>query len=239
MHEHESSLTSPYERHEARPDRWTPQALSKLLFLSFRHSQGSPVLQNWLYKYVRAVSGQVPIPTSWDKGVKKTSRNAVYGYLQVPASGASLAPYHTSVNKQHVIKEVARVYRSMKSILSSHAMPQPYASVVYALTVELIQRDWQYVSGRRYPGRSARQRSSPQAYPFSYIQFYAIDGNSVGLPVFDQMYDEVHMFIRRSQAVLHPPTAHPSADVFLTQRDLETLEKIAARTSRYGLASGD
>lgn len=212
------------------PDgEWTQQAATKLLFHSFRHSQGSPVLQEWFFEYVRSVSGQLLLPKDWKTPVKRRLRQAITTYLDFSEKQDSAAPYHKRVPYDLLTRETNRVYDRLAQAVTRPVSIHPHSQIRFMITVDILQRENEYLLERN--GRP-RAEDLPEGEPvhalsfFSFIQHYALERHPTGLTVFDQMYQEVADLIQTSRQAQQNPSPKPLDPWLLSADELELLHEL-------------
>lgn len=209
-----------------------PKEVPKLLFLSFRHSQGSPDLQQWLFDYVYSVSGQQPLSSAEEQGLRRSLSRAIQSYFRMDSYGASTAAYHTTIQTKLVAMEVKRTLSLWRQANErSTPLTRPY--IMRELTSEVVSRDAYYLL--QHNGRARAAGESP-CHPvhhdpfFSFIGYYALEGHATGLAVLDRLYGDVKTLIEQSQqAKQGNPSAEIAAQWLLNDKELK---KIAAILSK-------
>jgi hypothetical protein len=214
---------------EVQPFNWNPAAATKLLFLSFRHSQGSPEIQQWLFEYTRSAYGPLPLYEQWEAPIKQRLSQAITGFLQFAGQGDSTAGYHKRVSRDFLTFEVFRAYESMQLALNRSEQPLAHERIVYMLSVDLLKKEREYLLGERGRPRGAEQRAGESLHRdsfFSYLRHYGLKHHPTGLVVFDRLYAEIDRLIQTSRARQREERAAEASSWLLSENDLDLWDEL-------------
>jgi hypothetical protein len=229
MHEHPPIHHLSIPHTEGLHAIWTPETATKLLFLSFRHSQGSPELQRWLLDYVRSVSGQLLLPERWEAPIKRSLSKAISTYLDFSDKQNSAAPHHKPVSYDLLTHEVYRSYESMQQALTRSTALFTQKDIVYMTTVDMLKRDRAFLieqAGRpRAAGMAAGEPFHSDA-SFSFIRYYALEHHATGLAVFDGLYQDIDDLIHASRQTHQNVTAANASPWDLSPDELDFLDNL-------------
>jgi hypothetical protein len=173
-------------QHEAETTPYTTQETTKLVFNSFRFSQGDPTLQGDIADYIAATE-----PGRLTAEGLEASREVMQ---QLAPKYIYEAGVHTTeLDPDEVRVEVEAVYDSFAAKVSQPKSAEALSEVVEQITIMAVDRDYSHLV--RKDGRPERVRGTDQTGPaaphVSHIMRYACEGQTTGMPEYDRMFADV------------------------------------------------
>jgi len=179
---------------EARKQTLTVEMARQVMFYSFYFSQGTPEIQENLLQYIHLIRPAWRLPTeNWDRLfaiVPAIERYADLGFHEFFKAG-----------QDRIIEELDAIVPYMYLILNSEAAdPATRNELVGEIIVGIIGQDYRYLveQGRRpkaevtYTAQHPGHGFNPMIDPYlSHFCYYALLGNTCGVPEFDELYAEI------------------------------------------------
>jgi hypothetical protein len=155
---------------------------AKLLFLSFRFSQGFPDLQKEIFKYLHREHPEWKMRTDSKSAIIESLREKVQYVLKLQT--------HTRVDEANIASELENRLQQMTVIINSEKKidESPICRTIFTL---MLQQDRKYLC---LSENNARPRLDPHADAntfvdahFSHVCHFVIQGNPTGHPALDGM----------------------------------------------------
>lgn len=186
------------DQKEVNPsDNLTLQRATKLFIASFEHSQGDGFLQPSLFRYIKSKHIDWHISDEFRKEIEQKVTAPINNIVK-PAPARLLAdpvppgerkhPFATkssvrqSIQSELVEMQDAFESRREKSLLSKKLLVQDIALSMATQETKIL-----ITGGGRTFGNDPN---------FSYLYYYAIEGNKTGIQEFDELYEEIGKFIK-------------------------------------------
>lgn len=170
----------------------TPEYAAHLLYHSFRHSQGSPNLQERIFNYVHFTRPEWRIAPKDKPTIRRLSGKLISKYLGEDnhKKGVML---HSPVKDYDLDRNLdAGIDDMEKTFNGIHSFHREKGDLVSAITGDVIFHDLKFLelkTGRpRIPGSSEKPAMDPW---LSFIVHFGLNRNPTGVTEFDEMYGEV------------------------------------------------
>ena len=206
------------ERAEEIPqDELTAEYAAKLLFHSFRFSQGSPGTQRLLFQFIHELHPDWRINVDMNEAVLARANNLVNNYM-FKKGGSNRRSVHAlktgfqdgqnkNISKSDTRESIQDMLTIMADNLESY-IPKDEDNIpklAHAIMLDIAESDGDYLlrdSNRRpHVLASDGNKKSPFTDPwFSFICFYALEGNTTGISEFDELFAEISKVIRSAKA---------------------------------------
>lgn len=196
--------------------------MTKLIFLSYRYSQGSQALQKDIYSYLTALHPEWTLSPRGRSIIADKLNKRINQFLhndEIVLQPTILS--HPQKSKQHVRGSIGEELIIFEDELNAGNRYKDFD--IESLTKYILDRDIQFV-------RDGRERISPlasQASPIfnprlSHIFHYGFEGNNAGAKEYDRMFKDITTFLRSTD-------------------DLQVTNKLGQLTTlvrRYSVATG-
>jgi hypothetical protein len=200
----EQTPLTPDENTEiaSTPEPWTPETITKLLFLSFRHSQGNPVLQEDLFVYIRSRQEAFTIPPKWETPVKTKLKEIIDSYFGAIKKNWTTAPYHKPINPIMIAPYINIAFEDLKNAFAQAEITVSQDELLAKIIGQMMMRDMKYlVRGRPRKGRWHKKDPIYYRRDFSYFEHYAGGQHPTGLAIFDDMYRDMREYLLRRSKI--------------------------------------
>jgi len=235
----ESKEISPESVEESKPEKGeedeplTAEKASKLLFLSYRFSQGLPSLQKNIFRYIKVCHPEWRIDDALKEQIYERSEKIFIDYMKI-AKGkghASVAAGGADIDEEVIKKDLSRELNEMSHIFSKGAEDVDETlkhRVREDIAIGLITRDYEFLSREKGRPRSSdeQQGKGVHADPFlSHLCYYGIEGHKTGSEEYDQMFSDVIGYIRTVKATQRGEIE----SLPLLERELPKLDEVIER----------
>jgi len=196
---------------------------AKLLFLSFRFSQGSPDLQDIIFMYLHTIKPHWKIGGRELKDeIFQAVRSPIYNFLLTGATEQDSSlytrdTYHkkTTNKQEEITKEkwkegadetIQRELTAMQDIFGGDRKTPEKSFLLTNLAGTIIKREHKYLAGEGRPrGEQEPIRRTAATDPFlSQLCWYGFLGHSTGTEEYDRMFQDVALHIRVNKNELYP-----------------------------------
>ena len=203
-----SQLQEGYtETKESEP--LTPDKATKLLFLSFRFSQGDAQLQQMLFFWLHSMHPDWRIDAGLLGAAGEKSVSLFEKFFQFGGDNASQLSknlYHQGVYKNEIKENVQDFLSILKEILNGEKKDMFTAggevktlqdiNLVEEIAYFIAARDEKYIAkGRPRTGGESGHKTAIQDPFLSHIRYYALEGHSTGSEEFDALFAEIKKFV--------------------------------------------
>jgi hypothetical protein len=167
-----------------------PRQISRKLFLaSFDHSQGADAAQTLIAQYLHLTFPTLFLTTEGVKELVTMSHQAANQII----SSSQRHKYLTDARPQLEMEA-----KNFWNVFNLGEQP-PREQIIRQLTIALICRDWLYKDGRPRAAEEAPVPYDPRKDSYlSFLCYYALQGHTTGIPEYNQMYQDVALFLRAS-----------------------------------------
>lgn len=189
---------------EARRQTLTVPVARQVLFYSFYFSQGTPEIQENLFTYIHLIRPAWRLDNeNWD---------ALFA-LASPIEHFANLGFHEffQAGQDRIIEELDAIVPYLYLILNGNpALPAIRDVLVGELMADIIAKDYRYLVeyGRRpktevtYAAQHPGYGYNPMIDPYlSHFCYYALLGNTCGVPEFDELFAEVGMHVQERTPV--------------------------------------
>lgn len=197
MHEREDSHT------ESIPgDKLSPEYASKLLFASFRFSQGSAPLQRHIFGYLHAIRPHWALTSHDFQEVDRLASNVIRKFVLPSERQSQYTPklqlHSLRGTIPKVITEVIdRELNNMKIVFNR--WPAKVINLVPPISRGIIDADFNNLSlptGRERIVPAGMHHTTYSDPFLSHYYYFGIEGNTTGFAEYDQMFQEVTEFVK-------------------------------------------
>jgi len=185
--------------------KFTPRYASLVLFNSFRHSQGIPIMQRDIFSYVHIVTPELKITPEDKPKVLELSRKMItsflYGKGHDRKEGVTL---HANYPPKNIVNDrIAEELDEMQERFNDKEKPTPEKKreLIQKIADTIIDRDLGFLE--REDGRNKIPHNSRKPFMdswLSYIVHFGLNRNSTGVPELDEVYADIRAFITQPGA---------------------------------------
>jgi hypothetical protein len=191
----ESEKHTTPEKEKEEQVFFTKEKAKKLLFLSFRFSQGSSPLQQLLFLWLHQRYPEWRIDEETAKQIEKESSHVFKKFL----NGNNSPIHHTSATNEDIEDSLRVQINYMRDILEGKTleeiMEETIKNPIPDITYKIIYRDNLYYDRGGRPGRrGTSEDNSPTPLEDKYLShfcYYGLQGHPTGSKEFDQLFKEV------------------------------------------------
>lgn len=193
---------SPAETQEPKP--LTPSYAALLFFHSFRHSQGSPVLQKDIFHYLKYANSHWTLPPGEEAQMQIIAKRRMEQYL-FGRNGKPKQKYiHIEPTPTYFYQQVLEMSEEMRKVFNG---PQNYLKdeLMPSIIEMMVERDVKFLLGgglRNAGKQNVRKRFAHDANNplldknFSFICYYGLNGKPTGAAEFDEMYSDIRNYLK-------------------------------------------
>lgn len=200
---------SPKE-HFSTQEQPTPEYFSKILFLSFKFSQGRSHLQEDIFQYIHTQYPNWVMPDSLRDQIYALVKKPIHEVIrpaqlakstQKPVRHASsLGSLWMSDHEDSVTSEMGRMQAIFNGEIPIHG------NLVERITEDIITKDYEYLSreeGRERLNIPEAEKRHPSNDSFlSHFCHYGILGRPTGVDVLDEMFKEITSYAQKNVEAL-------------------------------------
>lgn len=176
---------------------------ANLLFFSFRFSQGYPYLHGEIFQYLHITHPGWRIANTLKKEVFTTVMGRIHNFVShsqpeedAHQSQTRILHPHTNTNNITRAIELGKQLHKMQNVLNSDHFRQK-EDLVPSLTIDMIERDYLFLAQNKGRPRSDPDASKPSQDPWlSQVCYYGLEGNTTGIPEYDQMFSDIKTHIQ-------------------------------------------
>jgi hypothetical protein len=166
----------------------TPEYGVRVLFHSFRYSQGDPELQQLIFVYLHNLRPAWTIDENLEEEISTRF---------IPLAKQFLNQYKPTTFHADTPETVESSTKSeLDAMLGVFSESLDEESVIPTITEHLIQREYRFLRkgrDRKLPSKSFQK--TPLTDPWmSHFRYFALEGHPTGLTEFDQMFQEMKKF---------------------------------------------
>jgi hypothetical protein len=175
-----------------------PEYAGRILFNSFRFSQGDPVLQHQIFAYLHEIRPNWRIDVPQEEALKATAKK-LHEHVAVGARPAGeRAILHTMIESTDFGSELDSAISWLKKTFSGE--PIGHYNGIRFIVDKIITRDANYLlytdGGRPRTFHRPDLEKSEMGDPWlSHAIYYGIEGHTTGIPEYDQMFHELGDYI--------------------------------------------
>ena len=202
-------ISKPGKNTQEQNGELTPEYAARLIFWSFKLSQGNTELHREIFEYIHSIQPQWRITGEMKDEIIQKSVEISNKYL----NGSSASPHR--VDQEKMRTEIKGQLELLTQFLEKNTKyERPKEHILQVLQASFIERDFNFIKNGR--------KSSPDKY-VSYICDYILKSKKTSIPEYDKML-----------ADLKPLVIEDLKDTVEDPRFFTSLEKIV---QEYNLAN--
>ncbi len=180
--EPQSEIKKPLE---AQLTGLTPDYAARILFQSYKHSQGLSGLQRDIFRYIHTIHPTWYMDNEQRKKVEELSEDRIIKYRS------------SSLHSEADANDIKSVLVDMQSALNyGEDEGRGRGSLVKEVTRCIVERDYASLKLRNGRPRQLPNQNNPATDPWlSFLVYYGLNGNTTHLPELDRMYSDVEKFV--------------------------------------------
>lgn len=165
------------------------QISRKLFLASFDHSQGADAAQTLIARYLRASFPALSLTAEGVDELITSSHKAAQQIIATPQRHKHLTDARPQLEMEA---------KNFWNVFNLDEQPS-HAQIIRQLVIALICRDWMYKDGRPRAEEELPEPYDPRKDCYlSFICYYALQGHTTGIPEYNQMYEDIALFLRTS-----------------------------------------
>lgn len=191
-------------RNPENAEKLTPRYASLVLFNSFRHSQGMPVLQRDIFSYIHIIRPTWKITREDKPKILEISQKMILSFLFGTHGRKEGVTLHNSYPyKDRANTEIVYALADMEDQFSYEAKsdPEKKRELVKKIADATTGKDLEFLSKEN--ARNKIPNNSRRPFMDSWLSFivhFGLNKNSTGVPELDEMYKDIREFITRPGA---------------------------------------
>lgn len=181
------------------PEVLTPEHASKLLFFSFKYSQGQGELQTFLIDWLCQTNSTWRLSVTDLDTIMTLTQDRIYRYFGRSEDNhtALKPPYHRSIHAD-VIKAQVKIYTETMQY-AAHGRLRNSHCFDY-LVPHLINADFNYLSRHQGRFRMNTTKNNPNSDQYqSQLLWYGALGHNCEMPEYSHIFEDVWQYIQSGE----------------------------------------
>lgn len=187
---------------EIQTKNLTPEYAARVLFLSYKYSQGDPQTQKFIFQYLHSTRPEWKIKDEeFKQKIFDKALASIKKYVPTDRNPTGPKAFHKTVPDFHepsrkVIEEdIKNQINFMQTFFADVTNSNPLA-LAEVLSSQIIARDEKFLLKGRSRVRSGTDPTTPSGDPYgSHIIDYVLKGSPTGLAEFDRMFSDIKKFV--------------------------------------------